>query len=63
MPLHISEIGVHLAVGGAAGTAAPTTEGDGADSPGATLTQAQISEIVARCLQQLQSAQRRSTER
>ena len=52
MPIHISEIGVRLAVGGAAGPAPePSTEDQ--RPGGAGLTQAQVQEIVNASVQQV----------
>ena len=52
MPLHISEIGVHLAVGGeqaAPAEAAPATPAAGAPATSA-LSEADIEHIVNRCV-------------
>ena len=73
MPLEISEIGVHIAVGGAGpsgaaehgggagpgGGTGPAGDGDG----GAALTPAHIDQIVATCVSQVMRTLRQRAER
>jgi len=73
MPLEISEIGVHIAVGGAGpsgaaehgGGAGPSGGAGPAGEPegGAALTQAHIDQIVSSCVSQVMRNLRRREER
>lgn len=70
MPLEISEIGVHIAVGGA-GPSGAAEHGAGAgpgpageqDGGGAALTQAHIDQIVSTCVSQVMRNLRQREER
>ena len=70
MPLEISEIGVHIAVGGAgpSGVAAPehgagAGPGPGGEPEGGALTQAHIDQIVSTCVSQVMRTLRQREER
>jgi hypothetical protein len=62
MPLEISEIGVHVAVGQGAGPVGPTP-GQSQDGGGAGLTPAQHEAIVNACVQQVLRNLRQEQER
>jgi hypothetical protein len=61
MPLEISEIGVHIAVGGITPSAPPLEHG--APDDGAALSQAHIEQIVSSCVSQVLKALRQRGER
>jgi hypothetical protein len=72
MPLEISEIGVHVAVGGAGpsgeprGGAGPGGDGPGpggGDDGGQALTQAHVDQIVSTCVAQVMRNLRQREER
>lgn len=68
MPLEISEIGVHIAVGGAgpSGAAAEHGAGPGAGGEpegGGALTEAYIEQIVSTCVSQVMRNLRQRAER
>jgi hypothetical protein len=62
MPLEISEIGVHIAVGGIA-PSAPPLEHTPPHDDGATLTPAHIEQIVSACVSQVMRTLRQREER
>jgi hypothetical protein len=68
MPLEISEIGIHIAVGGAGPSGAPPEHGagpgpSGEPEGGAALTQAHIDQIVSSCVSQVMRNLRQREER
>lgn len=62
MPLEISEIGVHIAVGGITPSAPPLEHGAAPDD-GAALSQAHIEQIVSACVSQVLKTLRQRGER
>jgi hypothetical protein len=62
MPLEISEIGVHIAVGGIAPSAPPVEHGAAHDD-GEALTAAHMEQIVSACVSQVLRALRQREER
>ncbi|MDH7975896.1 DUF5908 family protein [Sphingomonas sp. AR_OL41] len=62
MPLEISEIGVHIAVGGITPSAPPLEHGAAPDD-GAALSQAHIEQIVSSCVSQVLKTLRQREER
>jgi hypothetical protein len=68
MPLEISEIGVHIAVGGAGPSGAAPDHGTGPGpggepESGDTLTQAHLEQIVSACVSQVMRNLRQREER
>ena len=66
MPLEISEIGIHIAVGGISPSAPPqehAPDGDGGTGGGAALTSAHIEQIVSSCVSQVMRNLRQREER
>jgi hypothetical protein len=54
MPLEISEIGVHIAIGPTLPPGArPTPDGGGAGPPGEAMSEARVEAIVHACVQQV----------
>lgn len=63
MPLEISEIGVHVAVGPSVAPPAPETPAGGQESGGGAMTPAQHEAIVNACVQQVMRNLRQMQER
>lgn len=63
MPLHISEIGVKLAVGGAGPAREPTLPGEAPPGGDQGMTEAEQQEIVDNCTKQVLASLKQERER